>query len=56
MPCADRGAELPQNIKVFSLALRKTQGDGEWRRSIMELYSLCFKGKMVIGHGPALME
>jgi hypothetical protein len=56
MPCADRGAELPQNIKVFSLAVRKVKGEEEWRGSIMELYSLYFKGKMVIGHGPVPEE
>lgn len=56
MPCADRCAELPQNIKVFSLALRKAKGDEEWRRSIREMYSLYFKGKMVIGHGPVQNE
>lgn len=56
MPCADRATELPQNIKVFSLALRKEKGDEEWRRTIMELYSLYFKGMMVIGRGPEQKE
>ena len=56
MPCADRASELPQNIKVFSLTLRKTKGDEEWRRSIEEVYGLYFKGALVLGHGPVLKE
>jgi hypothetical protein len=56
MPCADRAAELPQNIKIFSLALRKTKGDEEWRRSIQEIYEAYYKGEMVIGRGPKRRE
>lgn len=56
MPCADQASTLPQNLKVFSLALRKARGDEEWRRSIMDAYRLYFKGEMVIGHGPVLKE
>ncbi len=52
MPCADRASELPQNIKVFSLSLRKNRGDEEWRKEILHVYRLYFKGKMVIGNGP----
>jgi hypothetical protein len=56
MPCADRAGELPQNIKVFSLALKKARGDEEWKKSIMELYVLYFRGEMVIGDGPVPKE
>lgn len=52
MPCADRSLELPQNIKVFSLAMRKHRGDEEWRKSILEVYNLYFRGEMIIGRGP----
>jgi len=56
MPCADQASELPQNIKVFSLALRKARGDEEWKTSIREMYIRYFKGKMIIGEGPSLPE
>jgi len=56
MPCADRASELPQNLKVFSLAMRKARGDEERKRSVMELYARYFKGNMAIGHGPVLEE
>ena len=52
MPCADGASDLPQNIKVFSLALRKSMGGEEWRKSIMEVYKLYFTGEMIIGQGP----
>ncbi|MDH7511247.1 MAG: DUF3795 domain-containing protein [Methanolinea sp.] len=52
MPCADRASQLPQNIKVFSLTLRKNAGEEEWRKIILEVYRLYFRGKMVIGSGP----
>ena len=53
-PCADRAAVRPHNIKVFSLALRKTQGPAEWARRIRDVYALYFKGELGIGHGPSL--
>jgi hypothetical protein len=52
MPCADGASDLPQNIKVFSLALRKYKGEEEWKKSIMEAYKLYFTGEMIIGQGP----
>jgi hypothetical protein len=52
MPCADQASALPQNIKIFSLTMRKNRGAGEWERSIMDVYNLYFKGKMIIGRGP----
>jgi len=56
MPCADQASELPQNIKIFSLTLRKNRGAEEWNKSIMDVYTRYFKGIMVIGHGPVLKE
>lgn len=52
MPCSDRADKLPQNIKIFSLTLRKTKGAYEWEKAIKDVYSRYFHGKMVIGHGP----
>ena len=34
MPCADRAGVLPHNIKIFSLALRKTKGREAWAKAI----------------------
>jgi len=52
MPCADRAAKLPHNIKVYSLALRKQRGAQEWTNAIKDLYELYYKGQMIIGRGP----
>ena len=52
MPCADRAAKLPHNIKVYSLALRKQRGAQEWNNAIKDLYELYYKGQMIIGRGP----
>jgi hypothetical protein len=52
MPYADRAAELPQNIKIFSLSLRKARGNDAWEKSIHDIYGLYFFGEMVIGGGP----
>lgn len=52
MPCSERAEKLPQNIKVFSLALRKTQGAFQWEKQIRDIYDRYFHGKMVIGRGP----
>jgi hypothetical protein len=52
MPCSDRADKLPQNIKIFSLTLRKTKGAYEWEKTIKDVYNRYFHGKMVIGHGP----
>jgi hypothetical protein len=52
MPCSDRADKLPQNIKIFSLTLRKTKGAYEWEKAIKDVYNRYFHGKMVIGHGP----
>lgn len=56
MPCANNASELPQNIKVFSLLIRKNKGREEWRRSIKEIYKRYFKGELIIGYGPILKE
>jgi len=52
MPCSDRADKLPQNIKIFSLTLRKIKGAYEWEKAIKDVYKRYFHGKMVIGHGP----
>ena len=52
MPCSDRADKLPQNIKIFSLTLRKSKGAYEWAKAIKDVYERYFHGKMVIGHGP----
>jgi len=52
MPCSDRADKLPQNIKIFSLALRKSKGAYEWEKTIKDVYDRYFHGVMVIGHGP----
>lgn len=51
-PCADHADTRPHNIKVFSLALRKSRGAHEWEKQIKGLYDLYFNGQMAIGHGP----
>jgi len=52
MPCADRAATLPHNIKLYSLVLRKSKGAHEWEKQIKEAYDLYYKGEMSIGRGP----
>ncbi len=52
MPCSDRADKLPHNIKVYSLTLRKHQGEKEWKKAIPEIYKLYYCGRMVIGRGP----
>lgn len=52
MPCSDRASVLPHNIKIYSLALRKSKGAHEWEKAIKEAYDLYYKGEMVIGRGP----
>lgn len=52
MPCADRASNIPHNIKVYSLALRKQRGEQEWNNAIKDLYELYYKGQMIIGRGP----
>ena len=52
MPCSDRADKLPQNIKIYSLALRKAKGAHEWEKAIKDVYDRYFHGRMVIGHGP----
>jgi hypothetical protein len=52
LPCSDRSDQIPQNIKICSLALRKAKGAHEWEKAIKEIYDLYFQGKMVVGHGP----
>jgi hypothetical protein len=52
MPCSDRASTLPHNIKVYSLALRKSKGALEWEKAIKEAYDLYYKGEMVVGRGP----
>ena len=55
-PCADRASTRPHNIKVFSLALRKSRGPEEWARRIKDIYALYFQGELAIGHGPISKE
>jgi hypothetical protein len=52
MPCSDRASTLPHNIKVYSLALRKSKGALEWEKAIKEAYNLYYQGEMVVGRGP----
>lgn len=54
MPCSDRAATIPHNIKLASLSLRKAKGAHEWSKQIKKLYDLYYKGTMAIGHGPQL--
>jgi hypothetical protein len=55
-PCADKASLRPHNIKVYSLTLRKNKGAYEWNKAIEEIYSLYYKGEMIIGHGPVLKQ
>ena len=52
MPCSDRASFLPHNIKIYSLALRKSKGAHEWEKEIIAAYNLYYNGEMVIGRGP----
>ena len=53
LPCSDRAESIAQNIKVYSLTLRKLKGEKAWNQMIGQIYSLYYGGKMVIGRGPA---
>lgn len=52
LPAADRADRLPHNLKIYSLALRKAQGEAAWEKAIPGAWALYFGGKMVIGRGP----
>jgi hypothetical protein len=52
MPCSDRADNLPHNIKVYSLVLRKQKGEKVWNELIGQIYSLYYRGQMKIGRGP----
>lgn len=54
MPCADRASMLPHNIKMYSLALRRSKEAKEWEKRIAEAYKLYYRGEIVIGRGPRL--
>ena len=42
MPSSDRADKLPQNIKIYSLALRKAKGAHEWEKAIKDVYDRYF--------------
>ena len=50
-PCAHQAERRPHNIKVFSLAFRKTKGPHEWEKAIKDIYELYYRGQMA-GHEP----
>lgn len=52
LPCTDRADSLPHNLKIYSLTLRKLKGEQVWNQMIGQIYSLYYRGQMVIGRGP----
>jgi hypothetical protein len=52
LPCTDRAESLPHNLKVYSLTVRKLKGEKAWNQLIGQIYSLYYRGQMVIGSGP----